>query len=153
MPTAQTQIENHRYTYICLYQVLVLEYKDRMWRIYSEFPFFSLQFTKYSEVIVLSSYQNLEKKKRKTLNQESRIKFQSCLNMYQGNILFNFFNIYLIFYRNKIISTLQPLKLLQDSKGQHVVFVVQSLSCVRLFATPWTANSPRVCSNSCPLNR
>ena len=38
---------------------------------------------------------------------------------------------------------------------------VQSLSCVRLFATPWTAHSrppcpsptPRVCSDSCPLSQ
>ena len=33
-------------------------------------------------------------------------------------------------------------------------FVVQSLSCVQLFVTPWTAarTSPRACSNSCPLS-
>ena len=36
--------------------------------------------------------------------------------------------------------------------------VFQSLSCVQLFATPWTAASqaslsPRVCSNSCPLSQ
>ena len=42
-----------------------------------------------------------------------------------------------------------------------VVAIVQSLSCVWLFATPWTAAArlpcpplpPRVCSNSCPLSQ
>ena len=43
----------------------------------------------------------------------------------------------------------------------YLVVVVQSLSHIRLFATPWTAAlqanlsfiTPRACSNSCPLNR
>ena len=42
-----------------------------------------------------------------------------------------------------------------------VVVIVQSLSCVQLFAPPWTAAhqaclfllSPGACSNSCPLSR
>ena len=58
--------------------------------------------------------------------------------------------------------------LTQDSQGQSagttsqlIHCVVQSLSCVQLFSTPWTAAhqvpcpslSPRACSNSCPLNQ
>ena len=43
----------------------------------------------------------------------------------------------------------------------YFLFVVQSLSCVRLFLTPWAAAcqapcpllSPRACSNSCPLSQ
>ena len=42
-----------------------------------------------------------------------------------------------------------------------ITVVVKSLSCVRLFVTPWTARHqdflsslfPRVCSSSCPLSR
>ena len=42
----------------------------------------------------------------------------------------------------------------------HIVIVVQSLSCIWLFVTPWPATcqasppslSPRVCSDSCPLS-
>jgi len=45
--------------------------------------------------------------------------------------------------------------------GQHHFSSVQSLSCVRLFATPWTAAcqafhpspTPEACSNSCPSSQ
>ena len=37
--------------------------------------------------------------------------------------------------------------------GAIFVVVVQSLSCVQLFATPCPSPSPGVCSNSCPLSR
>ena len=46
-------------------------------------------------------------------------------------------------------------------RGKGRLILVQLLSCVLLFATPWTAacqaslffTSPRICSNSCPLSR
>ena len=46
-------------------------------------------------------------------------------------------------------------------KTQHHLYSVQSLSCVRLFATPWTAAcrlpwlspTPGACSNSCPSSQ
>ena len=55
-----------------------------------------------------------------------------------------------------------PLPLWRDDDGDDdkLLLLVQSatLSCVWLFATPWTAAcqaplSPRVCSNSCPLRQ
>ena len=46
-----------------------------------------------------------------------------------------------------------------NSDSHFVAFAVQSLSCVRLFATPWTARppcpspTPGVYPNSCPLSQ
>ena len=49
-----------------------------------------------------------------------------------------------------------------DSNNQPIFSSVQSLSCVHIFATPWTGQharllcpspSPRACSKSCPLSR
>ena len=57
-----------------------------------------------------------------------------------------------------LIALCVDLLLIPDLGTLYLV-VVQSLSRVQLFATPWTAArqaslslSPRVCSNSCPLN-
>ena len=67
-------------------------------------------------------------------------------------------------------ETMEPTKRLRDIPrnlgvwtptasfpGHVVVFVVQMLSRVQVFATPWTVAcqallTPRVCSNSCPLS-
>ena len=54
---------------------------------------------------------------------------------------------------------MQVLQKLISSLPQCGQSVVQSLNCVWLFVTPWTARrpypslSPRVCSNSCPLSQ
>ena len=63
---------------------------------------------------------------------------------------------------NNIINTSQKTVSYSCLHEQVINIVVQSLSCVQLFATPWTAAhqaslsftiSPRVCSNSCPLSQ
>ena len=63
---------------------------------------------------------------------------------------------------NNIINTSQKTAS-YSCLHEHVInIVVQPLSCVQLFATPWTAAhqaslsftiSPRLCSNSCPLSQ
>ena len=63
---------------------------------------------------------------------------------------------------NNIINTSQKTAS-YSCLHEHVInIVVQPLSCVQLFVTPWTAAhqaslsftiSPRLCSNSCPLSQ
>ena len=63
-----------------------------------------------------------------------------------------------VFLLNKMLHLFQRLLCLQTEGS---VSSVQSLSCVRLFATPWIAvhqaslsiTNPRVYSNSCPLSQ
>ena len=68
-------------------------------------------------------------------------------------------------YSNTITRAHKPLnsniKVKENIKNNYVVVIVQSPSCVRLSATPWTAAGqaslsftiPGVCSNSCPLSQ
>ena len=71
----------------------------------------------------------------------------------------------MVFCRGSLGKLLQslPYKILKRRNCSFFfpVVVVQSLSCVQLFVTPWTAAHhaslsfaiSRVCSNSCPLSR
>ena len=55
---------------------------------------------------------------------------------------------------NLFTSVLVPSEYKEVRKGSTVQFSsVQSLSCVWLFATPWTWTTPGVYPNSCPLSR
>ena len=67
--------------------------------------------------------------------------------------------LFLLFYYHT--DSPRPKLLIQDPLGELWVVVVQSLSCVPLFATPWTVAhqtslsslSPRVFSNLCPFSQ
>ena len=80
----------------------------------------------------------------------------ACISIYVS--IYTYMYVYIYIY-NKILSRLKRKFYHCDNRWNQRLFVVQLLSCVWLFETPWTAKtrllcsspSPRACSNSCPL--